>query len=54
MTQEYIIRVQSNGPNQYGLGKKVAPNVALFEAGKYDLTKEQLEAELKKIKKVSQ
>lgn len=51
MTQEIVIRVQSNGPNQYGLGKVVSPNVALFEDGFYNLTKEELETKLKAIRR---
>jgi len=52
MTQEtYIIRVQGNMANQYGLGRIVAPKVALFESGFYDLTKEELEAKIKTLRK---
>ena len=51
-TQEYIIRTQGNRAYTYGLGKIVSPGVALFEAGKYDLTKDELARELKNLGKV--
>lgn len=51
MQNEYVIRVQGNAANQYGLGKVISPGVALFEAGFYDLTKEELNAKLKSLKK---
>lgn len=50
--KEYIIRVQGVAYT-YGLGEVVSPGVALFKAGHYDLTREQLNAELKKIGKVT-
>jgi len=42
----YIIRVEGFA-NSYGLGEVVSPNVALFRAGKYNLTAEQLEQAIK-------
>ena len=50
--QEYVIRTQGNRAYTFGLGKIVSPGVALFEAGKYDLTKDELNRELKKLGKV--
>lgn len=40
MTQEFEIRRQNNG--LFGLGEVIVPNVVLFRAGKWDLTKEEL------------
>ncbi len=55
--KEYIIRTQSDVAYTYGLGEVVVPGVALFkhnESGKnYDLTKEQLNAKLKQLGKVT-
>jgi len=50
--QEYVVRTQGNGANQYGLGKVISKGVALFEAGKYDLTYDELQKELAKLPKV--
>ncbi len=50
--KEYIIRVQGVA-HTYGLGEVVSPGVALFKSGHYDLTKDQLNAELKKIGKAA-
>ncbi len=53
-TKEYIIRTQSDVANTYGLGEVVAPGVALFSANPkhYGLTKEELNAEMKRLGKV--
>ena len=51
--QEYIIRTESARSYTYGLGKVVSPGVAYFERGTYDLTKEELNAALKKVGKVT-
>jgi hypothetical protein len=51
-TKQYVVRVQSNRAWTYGLGEIVSPGVALFKAGHYDLSKEELNAELKKLGKV--
>jgi hypothetical protein len=40
MAQVFQIRKQGNG--LYGLGEEISPNVCLFKAGMYDLTKEEL------------
>jgi hypothetical protein len=40
MSQMFQLRKQGNG--LYGLGEEVSPNVFLFKAGMYDLTKEEL------------
>jgi hypothetical protein len=50
--QEYIIRTQSDVAYTYGLGEIVSPGVALFAAGHFGLSKEELNAELKKLGKV--
>ena len=51
-SKEYIIRVQGNVANTFGLGEVVVPGVALFTYGNYDLTKEELNAKLKAFGKV--
>ena len=51
--QEYIIRTESARSYTYGLGKVVSPGVAYFERGTYGLTKEELNAALKKVGKVT-
>ena len=43
----YIIRVESERPYTYGLGEVISPNVALFRAGKYNLTAEELDRAIK-------
>lgn len=50
-TQEYIVRVEGMH-NSYGLGKVISPGVALFGAGMYNLTFEQLQKEISKLPKV--
>jgi imidazoleglycerol phosphate synthase glutamine amidotransferase subunit HisH len=46
MQVEMVIRHEGQGT--YGLGEVVIPGVALFRAGMYNLTKEELEAAIKK------
>ena len=50
--KEYVIRIEGTA-YRYGLGEVVSPGVALFKAGHYDLTKDQLNTELKKLGKVT-
>lgn len=50
--KEYIIRTQGVAYT-YGLGEVVSPGVALFSAGNYDLTKEELNAKLKQLRKAT-
>ena len=50
--KEFIIRTQGVAYT-YGLGEVVSPGVALFKAGHYDLTRQQLNTELKKLGKVT-
>lgn len=54
-SKEYIIRTQSDVAYTYGLGEVVVPGVALFSANPkhYGLTKEELNAALKKLGKVT-
>jgi hypothetical protein len=52
-TKEYIVRVQSDRAWTYGLGEVVSPGVALFMESHIGLSKEQLNAELKKLGKVT-
>jgi hypothetical protein len=51
-TKEYIIRVQSDVDNTYGLGEVVVPGVAYFKADGIHLTKEELNRKLKALGKV--
>lgn len=53
-TKEYIIRTQANRAYTYGLGEVVSNGVALFSANPkhYDLTKDELNAEIKRLGKV--
>lgn len=51
-TKEYIVRVQSDVAYTYGLGEVVVPGVALFKAGDYNLSMNQLNAKLKALGKV--
>jgi hypothetical protein len=50
--KQYTIRIQSDVAYTYGLGEIVSPGVALFAAGHFGLSKEELNAELKKLGKV--
>jgi hypothetical protein len=51
-SKEYIIRTQGVAYT-YALGEVVSEGVALFHAGFYDLTKDQLNAKLKSLGKVT-
>ena len=51
-TKEYVVRVEGIA-YQYGLGEVVAPGVALFKAGDYNLSKEQLNKKLTAVGKVT-
>jgi hypothetical protein len=46
--KEYIVRVEGF-PYSYGLGELVAPGCAYFTADHYNLSKEELNAALKKV-----
>jgi len=50
---QYTIRVQGNRAWTFGLGEIVSPGVALFKVGHYDLSKEELNAALRKLGKVT-
>jgi len=52
-TKEYVIRTQSTVANTFALGQVVAPNCAFFAKGDYDLSKDELNAKLKKLGKVT-
>lgn len=49
-TKQYVVRVFGKA-DSYGLGEIVSPGVALFKAGMYDLTRDQLEQKLKQSPK---
>jgi hypothetical protein len=51
-SKEYIIRVQSDVADTYGLGEVVVPGVAYFKADDIHLTKEELNRKLKALGKV--
>lgn len=53
--KEYVVRVHSDRAYTYGIGEVVVPGVALFSANPkhYGLTKDELNAELKKLGKVT-
>jgi hypothetical protein len=53
MEKNYTIRVQSDRAWTYGLGEIVSPGVTLFNDGFYGLTKEELNAKLKGLGKVT-
>jgi hypothetical protein len=46
----YVVRTEGMA-NSYGIGKEVSQGVALFEAGKYHLTYDELQKELVKLPK---
>ena len=46
MQTEYVVRVQSDRAYTYGLGEVVSPGVALFRAGNYDLSFDEVAAKL--------
>jgi len=50
---QYTIRVQGNRAWTFGLGEIVSPGVAFFKVGHYDLSKEELNAKLKALGKVT-
>ena len=54
MTKEYVVRTQSDFAFTYGLGEVIVPGVALFteQPKHYNFSKEELNAELKKLGKV--
>lgn len=47
---EYVIRTEGMY-NSYGLGEVISNGITLFRAGKYNLTEDELQIELNKIKK---
>lgn len=49
-TKQHVVRVFGKA-DSYGLGEVVSPGVALFKAGMYDLTRDQLEQKLKQAPK---
>jgi hypothetical protein len=49
-TQEYVVRTEGMA-NSYGLGKVITKNITLFEAGKYNLTYDELQKEITKLPK---
>ena len=51
-TKEYVVRTEGTA-YQYGLGEVVSPGVAFFKAGFYNLTKQELNAKLKALGKVT-
>jgi hypothetical protein len=51
-SKEYIVRVEGF-PYSYGIGEVVVPGVAFFKAGFYNLTKDELNAKLKQLGKVT-
>jgi hypothetical protein len=50
--KEYIVRVEGF-PYSYGLGEVVSDGVAYFPKGTYNLSKDQLNAKLKALGKVT-
>lgn len=51
--KEYVVRVQSDAAYTYGIGEVVSPGVALFRESETHLTKDQLNAKLKQLGKVT-
>ena len=51
-TKEYVVRVEGF-PYSYGVGEVVVPGVVYFAKGTYNLTKEELNAKLKQLGKVT-
>ena len=51
-TKDYVIRTEGIA-YQYGVGEVVSPGVAFFKAGDYNLSKDQLNARLKQLGKVT-
>jgi hypothetical protein len=52
-SKEYVVRVQSDVPYTYGIGEVVSPGVALFKESEIHLTKEELNAKLRSLGKVT-
>jgi len=50
---QYTIHVQGNRAWTFGLGEIVSPGMAFFKVGHYDLSKEELNAALRKLGKVT-
>ena len=50
--KEYVVRIEGIA-YQYGIGEVVSAGVAFFKAGDYNLSKEQLNARLKALGKVT-
>lgn len=51
--KQYVVRVEGT-PHSYGLGEIVSPGGAvLFKAGRYNMSYAQLNAELKKLGKLT-
>jgi hypothetical protein len=50
-TVEYVIRREGQGT--YGLGEVVIPGVALFRAGNYNLTAEELQETIRRQKRAT-
>ena len=50
-TKDYVVRVEGIA-YQFGLGEVVIPGVALFKAGDYNLSKQELNAKLRALGKV--
>lgn len=49
-SKQYVIRVFGKA-DSYGLGEIISPGVALFKAGNYDLTRDELEHKIKQAPK---
>jgi hypothetical protein len=51
--KEYVVRVQSDISYTYGIGEVIVPGVALFKESEIHLTKEELNAKLRSLGKVT-
>jgi hypothetical protein len=51
-TKEYVVRTEGHF-DSYGIGEVIVPGVAFFKAGDYNLSKDQLNAKLKQLGKVT-
>lgn len=49
MQSDFVIRVQSDYANHYGLGEVIIPGVAYFRKDRINLTKVQLDREIAKV-----
>lgn len=47
--KSYVIRVQSDKPNTFGLGEVVAERCAFFKHNQINLTKQELEVAISKL-----